>query len=61
VPANPAASTTTIDEAAATSAIASLDCGTSVAGLDPLLVPGTIVMLGEIHARVLQAGQMKPG
>jgi len=52
VPANPAESTTTTDEVAAASAIASLDCGTSVAGLDPLLVPGTIVMLGEIHGTV---------
>jgi len=52
VPANPAKSTTTTDEVAAASAVASLDCGTSIAGVDPLLVPGTIVMLGEIHGTV---------
>jgi len=52
VPAKPAEPMTATDEAAAASAIASLDCGTSVAGLDPLLVPGTIVMLGEIHGTV---------
>src|SRR6056297_2293528 len=52
VPANPAESTTTTAEVAAASATASLDCGASIAGVDPLLVPGTIVMLGEIHGTV---------
>jgi len=52
VPANPAESTTTTDDVAAASATASLDCGPSIAGVDPLLAPGAIVMLGEIHGTV---------
>ena len=52
MPAKPAESVITADEVGPSRATASLDCGTPIAGVAPLLVPGTIVMLGEIHGTV---------
>jgi len=52
MPAKPAEAATTADAVGASRTAASLDCGAPIAGVAPLLVPGNIVMLGEIHGTV---------